>query len=674
MPDSKIDLDSLTKPAAPIPLALGRFKQMPQRSAEVWQGMPVRLPAWVDNPDDPDGPPYRPWVVFWRSLRTGLIHFGMSEERGGWPADLALSSLFDFGAKWGRQLEGRPGRIEVSDARLRDAIAPVLATIGTPVELVDDLPAVREALEELETETSGGRRLPGALEGAGVTIDRLRAFAEAAAAFHRARPWLHLSDEDLIVVESPKPPRALSHVSVLGNAGQEFGLGFFESRRAFDRLIERGVPDRGVFGVTYGPVDELPFADADAWEDHALPVAGPRAYPMASRVTLDGVMTRPKVAELAFIEALFRTLGETTEDELDAGRWTRRVQTFDGPVDVTLALPSILEDEAAPEAVRSEPRPSRMFGEQVQQRVQRFLAQHEFGSPEEVNTALAKALREGLFDGDEDRATNRPPTDAERAQDLAYQAMDAVGRLRAKLARQALAISADCADAWIVLGDSAGDGETAIGQYERAMEAAARTLGPDRFTALAGEFWGHLDTRPYMRARLALAGALAAVGRTDEAVGHYQEMLRLNPGDNQGVRYLLLPWLLRLGRDAEAADLLAAYEDDAQATWPYGHALLAYRNEGDSALARHALADAVAANRHVVGFLIDPDQMPPGLPPHFALGSEEEAVFVAGELAAVVDAIPGARDWLARYGRVRSEARGRRKSRGRSRAKGRQRR
>jgi len=30
-------------------------------------------------------------------------------------------------------------------------------------------------------------------------------------------------------------------------------------------------------------------------------------------------------------------------------------------------------------------------------------------------------------------------------------------------------------------------------------------------------------------------------------------MLRLNPNDNQGIRYLLVDWLLQLGRDEEAA-------------------------------------------------------------------------------------------------------------------------
>jgi tetratricopeptide repeat protein len=44
---------------------------------------------------------------------------------------------------------------------------------------------------------------------------------------------------------------------------------------------------------------------------------------------------------------------------------------------------------------------------------------------------------------------------------------------------------------------------------------------------------------PYMRARLGLAHSLWTAGRRDEAVQHLQDMLRLNPGDNQGVRYTL---------------------------------------------------------------------------------------------------------------------------------------
>jgi hypothetical protein len=35
-----------------------------------------------------------------------------------------------------------------------------------------------------------------------------------------------------------------------------------------------------------------------------------------------------------------------SEDELDSGRWQKRVTTFDGPFDLTLTLPFLLEAEA----------------------------------------------------------------------------------------------------------------------------------------------------------------------------------------------------------------------------------------------------------------------------------------------------------------------------------------
>jgi len=41
----------------PLSLALGRYKQLPQRAGEVWQGGLVRLPVWIAHPTDPDGEP-----------------------------------------------------------------------------------------------------------------------------------------------------------------------------------------------------------------------------------------------------------------------------------------------------------------------------------------------------------------------------------------------------------------------------------------------------------------------------------------------------------------------------------------------------------------------------------------------------------------------------------------
>jgi tetratricopeptide (TPR) repeat protein len=291
-----------------------------------------------------------------------------------------------------------------------------------------------------------------------------------------------------------------------------------------------------------------------------------------------------------------------------------------------------------------------------------------FESLEEANAAVSRAQQEGLFEKDAEDAAGRPLTALEQAQELAYDAMEATGRLKIKLARRALALSEDCTDACVVLAEATSSPEEACDWYRRGVEASARALG-DRLTTLAGEFWGHLETRPYMRARLGLAQILRTLGQDDEALDHYRELLRLNPDDNQGVRYLLAPALLEHGHDEEAGRLLDAYKDDIQATWPYGQALRAFRAGGDSERARSALATAVRANPHVVRYLLDPDTIPPVAPPHFSLGSREEAAAVAEDLRPAFEVTPGALPWLhANRGgtpRRRAQSRsGRRRRRG----------
>ena len=66
-------------------------------------------------------------------------------------------------------------------------------------------------------------------------------------------------------------------------------------------------------------------------------------------------------------------------------------------------------------------------------------------------------------------------------------------------------------------------------------------------------------------------------------------MLRLNPGDNQGVRYTLAGFLLFLDRDDDLAGSSEQYPDEASAAWAYTKALLAFRQHGDTTEARRLL-------------------------------------------------------------------------------------
>ena len=180
-----------------------------------------------------------------------------------------------------------------------------------------------------------------------------------------------------------------------------------------------------------------------------------------------------------------------------------------------------------------------------------------------------------------------------------------------KLAREALDAWPDCADAYVLLAENSRNAREASDQYAKGVAAGERALGPETFRDTVGHFWLVLETRPYMRARLGLAQALWVMGRRDDAVGHTQELLRLNPNDNQGVRYILAPWLLELGHDEPLGALLKQFEDDGSALWAFLKALRAFRLEGDTAAARKLLSAAKKANKFVVEYL-GGDKMLPG--------------------------------------------------------------
>ncbi len=623
-------------------LRAGRFMRLPRRSDERWQGGLMRLPSWVDEPDGP----FRPWAAAWVSRSTGLVHVKIEPVRDSHDWTLALDALIEFGLKRGL-VECRPAVLEVADEDLGHRVREALGDRDLAIAPAPGLPAVREVLAAMDEHAQGRRLPPGALDGKGVTVDRMRAFVAAAGRFWEAAPWRHLGDEDLVHVEAPAAARGLAHVVVLGAAGQTFGLGFFDSVKDHEAVQEARAPgaiERPRWSVLFGPITDLPFGDADLWEDHRLPVAGDEAYPLAIRFG-GAEVRRPDAATLAYLEGLLAALAATTEDEIDRGRWSREVETYNGTVLYRLAIPALLEPLDALVPGRRGELPDRRAMERFTAEIGRFMARSEFDSLEDANRAIAER-----FHGPLDALPSTASSPLERAQDLAYRAFEAHGRRRVQLARKALELSRDCADAWVILGESATDLERARELYAEGVSAGERALGPQLFEQEAGHFWGLVETRPYMRARLGLAQMLETLDRRDEAIAHYRELLRLNPNDNQGVRELVLPALLTAGHDDDAAALLDRYADDATAVWRYGHALVTFRGKGDSAVARARLHEALRANRRVAKYLGGAAPLPDEEPETYALGSEEEAVIAAQTLAEAWQATPGAAEWLAAAG------------------------
>ena len=127
--------------------------------------------------------------------------------------------------------------------------------------------------------------------------------------------------------------------------------------------------------------------------------------------------------------------------------------------------------------------------------------------------------------------------------------------VREHRARAALEICRDCADAYRTLGEIEEEYdnlERARELYENGVAAGERALkklrGPDVFEKDRGEFFGVVESRPYIGVRGELAEVLWELGDHDAALEHARGILRLNKMDNLGLRYTVAEWLYQLKR------------------------------------------------------------------------------------------------------------------------------
>lgn len=273
----------------------------------------------------------------------------------------------------------------------------------------------------------------------------------------------------------------------------------------------------------------------------------------------------------------------------------------------------------------------------------KLMAEQDFADFNEANDFLRNLLmgNEGKLPHDE------AETPEEKAQELIIQAVDAPERRARKLIRDALKLDPHCVDAYVLLGEMSDSLPSAITEFRKAVAAGEQTLGQEILENAHGKFWRLIETRPYMRALRNLALSLWNYGEVDEALALYNKMLKLNPDDNQGIRYKLLDALILLRRHDEAVDLLDSF-DDGMAHWAYNQALLLFRTEGRSKKTEDALQTALDINEYVPDYLLGLEPMPDPeeMPETFSFGDESEAIAYVFGAFPLWAATPGAQYWL----------------------------
>ncbi|MGH2627208.1 MAG: tetratricopeptide repeat protein, partial [Anaerolineales bacterium] len=271
----------------------------------------------------------------------------------------------------------------------------------------------------------------------------------------------------------------------------------------------------------------------------------------------------------------------------------------------------------------------------------KLVRRRNFASVDEANAFLRQSL-----------ASQNPlslpnETPADEAQALIYEAWEAPLRRRKQLARRALELWPDCADAYVLLGEDTATVEEAKDLFEMGVRAGERAVGPEPFKEEGFPFWGAVETRPYMRALRRLADALWMLGAHHQAIENFGRMLRLNPSDNQGVRYILAGCLLAMGDDEALGALLDQYPDDIGAELTYARALWSFRQHGPSAASRAALRAAIQRNPFVPLHLLE-RRLPRRLPSSVGVGGEAEAIAFTAAVGPVWWSTEGAMEWLDR--------------------------
>ena len=290
------------------------------------------------------------------------------------------------------------------------------------------------------------------------------------------------------------------------------------------------------------------------------------------------------------------------------------------------------------------PPPTRTTTEQSLRDLQKAMEGKNFANTAEANTFLQALLASGLA---ESLLDNVPLSFKDEAQELAFDAMEADDDAQAmKLAMRAFRKDPDCVDALVVLAEIESDSpRKLIASLQHAVAAGERSLGAKFIEENKGDFWSIIETRPYMRALEQLAGLLRAEGINLDAIRHFENMLALNPNDNQGVRDPLLGLYLATDNLEGARNLLQRYKNDSMANFAWGRVLERFLAD-DLLGASAALSKARKANRFVELYLGGKKGPPKHLPEMYSMGSEEEAILCVDNLAAAWSAHENAVLWL----------------------------
>lgn len=148
-----------------------------------------------------------------------------------------------------------------------------------------------------------------------------------------------------------------------------------------------------------------------------------------------------------------------------------------------------------------------------------------------------------------------------------------------------------------------------------------------------------------MRCMQQYASCLYSLGKLKECVAVLEEMIELNTNDNQGVRDMLLLYLIELDERVKFKKYEKIFKDDDMALSLFNRDLFVYKTEGATENANRQLQKALKQNKFVASKILFKKPINVRAD-YYSTGDENEADYYASFAQQIWQSTSGAILWL----------------------------
>ena len=273
----------------------------------------------------------------------------------------------------------------------------------------------------------------------------------------------------------------------------------------------------------------------------------------------------------------------------------------------------------------------------------RLLAKKDFKNESELMEFMNSFKLKPIPEIPEEELSNE-----ERAQDIVEEAYDLPIRDAIKNIDIALNFNPDCIEAYEFLGSVQRSVESAFLYYEKGVKIGRRIFGGNYLKEHKGQFWGFHETRPFMRCMFQYSDCLYRLGKKDECISILEEMIELNPNDNQGVRDQLMLYLLEKNEFDKFKKYSRKYSEDGGVYTNFNRALFAFKKEGECDRSNELLKTAIEDNKFVLPMLVS-SKVQTEFPESYGIGDKNEAKYYSVFSQKIWQQTAGAVKWLMKF-------------------------